>query len=546
MLETLKWIFLNLKTYKVPLILSLIGAILEGIAYSGLSFLVKNLIDKVLVEKNFYLLNLVILSLLGLGVLKQIGFLTSELFYKYSVDKFIQNLRVEIYKKINNLPTEVFQKRPSGDWVGVITNDTKTLKDLLEGLGVKIVREFFTALFLLGVLIYFDWKLFLVFAAVIPVLVPTFNYFGKKRKKYSKFYQEEFAKFINFSTNLVENFENLKFLSKFYLFKLISTKVKRLFKAEFKSVYYSATYLSAIEVLGYIFVSLILFYGGWRVISGELTPGTFLSFLGTLFLLYNSLQSLQRAAMNLKTLEPVAGRIREVLFLPEERGGSLTFEGLKEKIELRKVIFEINGKKVLDGISAVFRKGEKIFLYGPSGGGKSTLLKVLAGIYRNYGGNVLYDGNELRSLKLETYRGRVYYQSQNVVLFNDTIRNNLLLANPKATDSQIWQALNLACADFVKEFPNGLDTVIGGGGVQLSGGQKQRIALARLFLKNPEIVFLDEATSALDYPTEEKIIKNIFSKFGDKNIFFISHREEMGKYFDRKLKLINGKLEGLI
>jgi len=130
-----------------------------------------------------------------------------------------------------------------------------------------------------------------------------------------------------------------------------------------------------------------------------------------------------------------------------------------------------------------------------------------------------------------------------VVLFDDTVRNNLLIANPKATEEQIWEALSLAGADFVKDFPEGLDSVIGGGGIQLSGGQKQRLALARLFLKKPEIIFLDEATSALDYPTEERIIKNIFSKFGDRNIFFISHREEMGKYFDRRLKLVNGILE---
>jgi subfamily B ATP-binding cassette protein MsbA len=543
MFQTLYWIFQNLKPYKFLLILALIGAVLEGLAYSGLSFIVKNLIDKVLVEKNFHLLVLIILSLLGLGILKQIGFLTSELLYKYSVDKFVQKLRVKVYKKLINLPSEVFYKKPSGEWVGRLTNDTKSLKDLLEGFGVKIVREIFTALFLVGVLLYFDWKLFLVFVLITPLLVLIFNYFGKKRKKYSRLYQEEFAKFINFSTNLVENFENLKFLSKFYLFRLITERVRRLFKAEFKNVYYSATYLSAIEVLGYGFVSLILLYGGWRVINGELTAGTFLSFLGTLFLLYNSLQSLQRSAMNLKALEPIVWRIKEVLELTEEKDGSKTFGGLKEKIELRNVVFKYGNRTILGGINQTFPKGEKIFLYGPSGGGKSTLLKVLAGLYKNYGGKVLYDNTELREFKLETFRGKIYYQSQNVVLFDDTVRNNLLIANPNATEKELWEALNLAAADFVKDFPEGLDTVIGGGGVQLSGGQKQRLALARLFLKNPEVIFLDEATSALDYPTEEKIIKNIFSKFRDKNIFFISHREEMGKYFDRKLKLVNGKLE---
>ncbi len=543
MLQTLLWIFRNLKTYKVLLFLALFGAILEGLAYSGLSFVVKNLIDRVLVEKNFHLLVFIILSLLGLGILKQIGFLTSELLYKYSVVKFVQKLRFEVYKKLINLPVETFYKKTAGEWVGRITNDVKSLKDLLEGFGVKVVREFFTALFLISVLLYFDWKLFMLFALITPLLVLTFNYFGKKRKKYSKFYQEEFAKFINFSTNLVENFENLKFLSKFQLFKFVGEKIRRLFKAEFKNVYYSATYLSAIEVLGFIFISLILLYGGWRVINGELTAGTFLSFLGTLFLLYNSLQALQRSAMNLKALEPIVLRIEEILKLPEEKGGDKNFVGLKEKIEIQNLVFKFGNRTILGGINGYFRKGEKVFLYGPSGGGKSTLLKVLSGLYKNYVGRIFYDTTELRNFNLKTFRERVYYQSQNVVLFDDTVRNNLLIANPKATEEQIWEALSLAGADFVKDFPEGLDSVIGGGGIQLSGGQKQRLALARLFLKKPEIIFLDEATSALDYPTEERIIKNIFAKFGDRNIFFISHREEMGKYFDRRLKLVNGILE---
>ena len=536
----------RLKDYFYPyrwiLLLALLGSLLEGISYSGLSFVVKNLIDKVLVEKNSSLLWIVVFSVILLGVLKQVGFLLGELLYKYTVVRVVNDLRRKVFEKFLNLPTEVFLSRPSGEWVSRLTNDLKALKDYLEGFGVKLAREFFTVLLLTGVLLYFDWKLFLLFLLISPLLAKSFSYFGRKRKKYSKLYQETLADFLNFVDNVSQAFENLKFLSRFYLLRLFLNRLRKLFKVEFKTVVYSAGYLSVIEILGYLFVSAVLLYGGWRVIEGDLTAGTFISFLGTLFLLYNSLQQLQRAAVSLKALEPILERIEEFLALPSEKEKGKPFKGLKNSIKVEKLSLEVNGKTLLEDINISFPKGEKVFIYGPSGGGKSTLLKVLSSIYTNYRGKVLYDETELRELNLSTFRGKTYYQSQKVVLFNDTVRNNLLIANPRAGEKELLKALSLAKADFVLNWEKGLDTLLGGGGVNLSGGQQQRIALARLFLKHPQIIFLDEATSALDPETEREVIKNILSTYPEANIFFVSHRPQTAKFFDRHLKVEKGKI----
>ncbi len=536
----------RLKDYFYPyrwiLLLALLGSLLEGISYSGLSFVVKNLIDKVLVEKNSSLLWIVVFSVILLGVLKQVGFLLGELLYKYTVVRVVNDLRRKVFEKFLNLPTEVFLSRPSGEWVSRLTNDLKALKDYLEGFGVKLAREFFTVLLLTGVLLYFDWKLFLLFLLISPLLAKSFSYFGRKRKKYSKLYQETLADFLNFVDNVSQAFENLKFLSRFYLLRLFLNRLRKLFKVEFKTVVYSAGYLSVIEILGYLFVSAVLLYGGWRVIEGDLTAGTFISFLGTLFLLYNSLQQLQRAAVSLKALEPILERIEEFLALPSEKERGKPFKGLKNSIKVENLSLEVNGKTLLEDINISFPKGEKVFIYGPSGGGKSTLLKVLSSIYTNYRGKVLYDETELRELNLSTFRGKTYYQSQKVVLFNDTVRNNLLIANPRAGEKELLKALSLAKADFVLNWEKGLDTLLGGGGVNLSGGQQQRIALARLFLKKPQIIFLDEATSALDPETEREVIKNILSTYPEANIFFVSHRPQTAKFFDRRLKVEKGKI----
>jgi subfamily B ATP-binding cassette protein MsbA len=540
--ENLKWFLSKFKPYKFILTLALLGAILEGLAYSGLSFALKNLIDKVLVEKNLQLLFFTVGFILGLGVLKQVGFLLSELLYKRAVVDISAKIRAQMFKKLVNTDAVVFYSKPSGEWVGRITNDVKTFKELSEGFGVKVLKEFFTSLMLIGVLLYFDWQLFLLFVLITPLLVKLFGYFGQKRKKYSKIYQERFADFINFATDLVENFENIKFLNLSFLTRLALKKIRELKRAEFKNILYTAGYLVSVELVGYLFVAAIILYGGYRVVQGDLTAGTFISFIGTLFLLYNSLQALQRAALGFRALEPVIVRIREVLNLPAEGGGNLLFEKLKNRVETRNLRLRLGEAEILKGIDLKVSKGEKILIKGPSGGGKSTLLKVLSSLFRNYEGFVFYDERELKELNLKTFRPKVFYLSQKTALFNDTIENNLRLIKPSATEEELIRALKLARAEFVFELPDGLKTLVGGGGVQLSGGQRQRIALARLFLTNPQVIFLDEATSALDPETERDVLQNILNTFGDKTLFFVSHREGYENLFDKTLRVEGGKL----
>ena len=515
---------------------------MESLSYSALSVLLKNIVDRVLVEKNLTLLWYSVGALLLLGFLKQVGFLLSELLYRYAVSKVVARLRVRLYSKLTSLGLEDFLKKPSGEWLGRITNDVRSFKDYTEGFGIKVFREFFTVLFLTAVLLYFDWQLFLLFLLVAPLLGKAFGYFGSKRKRYSRIYQEAFADFMNFVSDLLDNFENVKFLRRKVLNRLAKVKILSLFRAEFKQALYSASYLSVVEMLGYTFAALIFLYGGYRVAEGSLTAGTFVSFIATLFLLYNSLQTLQRNALNYRALEPVISRIREVLEkIPSEGGGFKTFKGLERKITVEGLVYP-RDNPVLEGANFQIPKGIKVFVMGPSGGGKSTLLKVLSSLYRSYGGEVKYDLDEVREFIPTTFRRKVFYISQKSALFNDTVRNNLLLANPEADEEALKRALRLAKADFVFELPEGLDTVLGGGGVELSGGQKQRIALARLFLTDPQVIFLDEATSALDPRTEAEVLSNILNLYGDKTLFFVSHRPSLADKFELLLKVEGGKV----
>jgi len=538
----LKWYLKLFKPYKILLLLALFGAVLESISYSGLSFVLKNLIDHVLVKRNMAFLWGAVALLVTFGVLKQVGFLLSELIYRYVVSKIVVHLRINLYSKITNVGLEEFQKYPLGEWLGRITNDVKSFKDYSEGFGIKVIREVFTSLFLVFVLIYLDWKLFIFFLAVIPLFGIAFKYFGARRKKYSHLYQQAFANFIGFVSNILENFENIKFLNKSFLGNIFHKKVKTLFLAEFKQSLYWAGYLSVIELLGYLFASLVFLYGGYRVAQGEITAGTFISFIGTLFLLYNSLQTLQRNALNYKALEPIITRIREILEeIPLEKGGKIPFTKLSRQIEVFNLKYP-QTKPVLKSVKFQIPKGAKVLVKGPSGGGKSTLLKVLSSLYLSYDGKIRYDNLELKKISLSSFRRKNFYISQKSAVFNDTIRNNLLLVKPNATEEELKTALKLAEASFVFNLPKGLNTQIGGGGVEISGGQKQRIAIARLFLTQPEITFLDEATSALDPQTEMKVIKNIMSHLKDRTLFFVSHRPQISELFDYIVEVENGRV----
>ncbi|NPB04903.1 MAG: ABC transporter ATP-binding protein [Aquificae bacterium] len=544
--ENLRWFLGLFAPFKVLLALAVFGALLEGLAVSGLSFVLRELVDGVLVGGNLELLAGLVSALVLLGLLKQVGFLSSELFYKWTVARITARLRLLLFRKFLLLPLEEFQKLPPGEWIGRITNDLKSFREYSEAFGVKLVREAFSVLLLTAVLLYFDWQLFLLFLLMGPVLVRLFNYFGAKRKKYSAFYQETFARFINFVSGLVEGFEGVKFFRRRFLLSLFSERLDELFRAEFRSVLYSAGYLSAVELTGYLFAALILLWGGWRVASGDLSAGTFVSFVGTLFLLYNSLQALQRAAVNYKALEPVLARVRELLDLPAEGGGTVPFSGLRKQLEVEELTYPAEGgHSVLKEVNLRVERGFKVLVKGPSGGGKSTLLKVLSGLLRSYGGRVLYDGIELREFEVSSLRRNLFYLPQKVVVLNDTVENNLRVVKPEASEAELVEALRLAKADFVFKLPRGLKTVVGGGGLELSGGQRQRLALARLFLLRPSVALLDEATSALDPETEREVLKNLLSTFEGRTLFFVSHREGYEGLFDLLLEVEGGRVRAL-
>lgn len=409
-------------------------------------------------------------------------------------------------------------------------------------IGVDFITQIFTVFAMVSVLIYRDYILFMIFLIATPIFAISFNFFGKKRRKYSQKVQESFSEYTQVVNQILSGFETIKLFSKDLVLSIFNNINHNFFKNQRKNALYDVLYLSSLEVASYVGVAGIILYGGISIINGRITTGDLFSFLSALLILVNSLQVLQRGAMQIKVLSPVVERIKQLLNLERETYGERIFEGLKEKISFENTSLRIEDRMILENINIYIKKGEIIGIVGTTGSGKSSFLKLLYGLYQHYEGKIFIDNIELREINLITYRKKIGVVTQDVFIFNDTIRNNLLIANPDADEEKIKQALTKAKADFVFKLPNGIDTVVGERGSNLSGGERQRIAFARLFLKDPDIIIIDEGTSALDSSTEEALMEEFYKHFKGKTIIMVAHRLSTLKGCDRIINFENGKI----
>ncbi|WP_457642888.1 ABC transporter ATP-binding protein [Persephonella sp.] len=536
------FLYERFKNYWPLLLLAVVGSVLESASLAGLAYIIKNVVDDVFVAKDYDKLVFVIIFLISVAVLKQVGTFLKSYIYPLVIYKALRVLREEIYRKLLRAHPSVFRKSPVGDLISRATTDVERFGEISQTIGINIVTETLTVAGIVGLLIYRDWKLFLIFLFAVPLLALALNYFGEKRKKYSKKMQESFSDYIQHLNQVISGIEIVKLFKESVVFKLFENINQQLYHRQKKNRFYDVVYLSSVEVIAYTATAGIIFYGGVRIINGEITAGDFFSFLGGVLILVNSLQTLQRGAINLKALSPVVDRILFMLNLPEEEDKGKKFEGLKKEIIYRNVSLKIGETEILKNINLNIKKGEKLGIIGLTGSGKSTLVKILPALITEYEGEVLIDGTELREFSVFSLREKIGMVSQEVFIFNDTLRNNLLIAKPDATDEELIEALKKAKANFVFRLENGLDTVLGEKGSRLSGGERQRIALARIFLKDPDILIIDEATSALDVETEEYVMEEIRKHFSDRTVLMITHRLKLLEIADRVVVMENGQI----
>ncbi|GAB6065623.1 ABC transporter ATP-binding protein [Aquifex pyrophilus] len=542
-MNNLSWLLSVAKPYLPLILVSLVGSAIQSAGAAYIALLIKKVVDNVFILKNQSEL-LLYTSLLLLGaVVMELGFFISSFSLSYASEKLVNTLRNNVYGKLLKVPLNYFLYTHSGDLISRIVSDIESFKQVFSEYVPKVLREPFVIVALLGVLIYRDFTLTLFVLLLFPTMALLTKYFSEKKKKHLRNQRKNVSLLTETLTETFRGIENIKvFLAEKFFTERFKVFSERLFKSSVKIDLYVIGNTAINYLFGYFAVGLILLAGGYRIVQGSITTGDFVSFLTALFMIQKPIMDLQKAIMNLRGSAPVFERIRELLNLPEDKGGKEVFEGLKEKISFVNVSVKAGDKYILKDVNLEVRKGEKLGIKGHTGSGKSTFVRIIPRLVE-YEGSVLIDGLELSSFDIASLRKRIGFLSQEIVIFKGSVRENLLIANPEADEREMIRALELARCDFVLGDPKGLDKEIEEGGRNLSGGERQRLAIARVILKNPEIIILDEATSALDERTEREVMDNLFKHFYDRTFFIVAHKPYSLSKCDRVVEFENGVLK---
>ncbi len=516
-MSNIKWAVGRLRIYWHFILLSLVGSVIEAGGTAGVSLLIKSLVDKVFFLREEGEILKIVLTLIGFVLLSQLGNFVVRLFSSLYTELEMKRLREEAFKRLLRADYSTFMGLSAGEFASRVISDMNLYRNLIGAYAIKLIREPITVIFLFGVLLYRDWLLTLSLGVLLPVLALAVRYFGTKRGKHIRRTQEGYANITDRLFSSFLGFDSIRSFRAQSMFEGLFHQLNRaLFRSSFKSELYFAMNSVFNFTFGYSVVALVILYGGYRIVEGGLTPGDFISYLTALVFLQNPLMEAQKGLMEVRSSLPVLQRIREVLNLKEEEAGSLSLKSLKTGIQVEGLKVRLGEAELLKDVSLSLYKGEKIGIMGDTGSGKSTFLRTVAGLVP-YEGSVKVDGLELRYIKREDLRELFLFLSQDSFIFPGTVKDNLLMAGEERED-RLWEALRLAGCDFVKDLDQQVNPK------SLSGGEKQRLALARLFLRSPEVLLLDEVTSALDARKEEEVLNNLFGRYKDKTIVLVAHR----------------------
>jgi len=523
--------------------------VIVAAATSASAYLVKPMLDDIFVNKDRSRLLLLPCAAIVIFLLKGSATYGQQYWMNYVGQQIIKTLRNMLYDRIMDLPLAFFHQEKTGTLMSRITNDVNIVKGMVSTAVAGLLRDLFTVMGLVGVIFYMDWKLamgaFIVLpAAFYPVLI-----FGRRVRRFSTGRQQAMA---DLNVFLHETFAGSKIVKTFtreaYEKERFHKKSETLFRLEMKSVVAKSLSSPVMEFLGGIGIAFIIWFGGSRVISGASTTGTFFSFLTAVMMLYAPVKKL--ATLNNTVQEGMAAvtRIFEIIDREseiKEKKDPMVLEGRSVGVSFEDVQFayQAHESSVLSNINLNVNPGEVLALVGMSGGGKTSLVNLIPRFYDVTSGVLRFNGMDAKDISLKSLREKISIVTQEPVLFNDTVANNIRYGNLTASDQAVELAAKKAFAhDFIMGFPKGYDTVIGELGSRLSGGEKQRLCIARALIKDAPILILDEATSALDSQAEQVVQQALTNLIKGRTTFVIAHRLSTVDHAHRIVVLDKGRI----
>ncbi|NTW17575.1 MAG: lipid A export permease/ATP-binding protein MsbA [Syntrophaceae bacterium] len=535
------------KPHGAKFILAMFCMLIVGAMTSSLAFLVKPAMDEIFLKKNADMLIWIPFIVILIYFIKGICNYTQTILMSFIGQRIVADLRNKLYRQIQMQSLSFFTKNPTGLLMSRITNDVGSIQGAVSEALTSLLKDTFTILCLMFVVLYRDWQLGIIAMFVFPLTAYPIAKFGKKMRSIATRTQVTMG---SLTTLLQETISGTRIVKAFgmeeYENQRFARENEHLFKLALKSVSVSAVSSPFMEFLGGLGIATIIFYGGYQVIKGVSTPGTFFSFLTALFMLYDPVRKL--TSVNNTIQQGIAGAKRVfgiIDIVPDIRNNvnATDLPKISTGIDIQNVTFAYEETPVLKNISLSINAGEVVAFVGMSGGGKTTLVNLIPRFYDVTDGRILIDGRDIREVTIESLRGQIAIVTQQTILFNDTVRNNIAYGNIEETEENIIQAAKAANAhDFIMNLPDGYNTVIGEQGAKLSGGERQRISIARALLKNAPILILDEATSSLDTEAEIEVQDALENLMKGRTTLIIAHRLSTIRNAHRIVVLANGEI----
>jgi subfamily B ATP-binding cassette protein MsbA len=529
----------------------------------GYAWLVRPALDEIFINKNVTWLVWLPVALMCVSVLKGLCGYGQSYLMIFVGSRVVTDIRQQLFGHLMRLPVGFHLKNPSSRMLSRVINDVNWIQNAVSGVLKDLFQQSLTFLVLLGVILYQNWRLALFAVIVIPLSAYPMVRFGNQLRKIATTGQERTA---DMSTALQETLTGIRIVKGFTREDAEGERFAKYneayFRTNMKSTQVSSITSPVLEAVGIIGIAGIIWYGGSQVIQGAMTPGTFFSFFAAVFLMYTPIKRVASANNTIQQALAAADRVFNVLDVATEAArdtGTRELDGVRSTIELRNVSFRYEGIEAwaLRDISVTVKTGEVLALVGSSGAGKTTLVNLIPRFYDPTEGAILIDGVDLREIRLPAIRRQIGIVSQETLLFDDTVGNNIAYGKDDATiptgggpadappvpTEAITDAAKAAYAhEFIMRLPNGYDTLIGENGVKLSGGERQRLAIARALLRNPPILILDEATSSLDTESERMVQMALANLMKGRTTFVIAHRLSTVQRADRIAVLAGGRL----
>ncbi len=530
---------------------------LGGFACSGMvalltgvyAWLARPVLDGIFIEKNERLLLILPLALLAVAAVKALFSYGVGYLMAYVGNRVVADIRQELFQHLMRMPVGFHDSNTSGRLVSRVVNDVGLMANAASSVVKDMFQNALTFLAMVGVILYQDWKLAAISLVVIPLAGLTMVRVGQRLKKLAASGQSQMG---DMSSTLQEIFAGIRVVKAFGREAAEAERFQERNRA-FLSTTLKTNQVwsighSQMEVIGVISIAVIIWYGGYLVINGTMTPGAFFSFMAAMLLAYTPIRKLSGSNNLIQQALAAAERVFDVLDMKTEQvqaHGLVPLVGINRAIEFQGVSLRYESHKIpaLTNVDLTIKPGEVIALVGSSGSGKTTLVSLLPRFYEPTAGRILIDGVPLDSYELQSLRAHIGIVSQEIVLFDETIRNNIAFGRTGASNADVEQAAKLAYAhDFILRLPDGYESLIGERGLKLSGGERQRLAIARALLRDPPLLILDEATSALDTESERIVQLALANLMKNRTTLVIAHRLSTIQNADRIVVLERGTI----